>query len=196
MTRADQLKQVDGLESGTNKEPLQVHQLLNPQVANLNNSDIAGTDAGQGAERRFLDTRYRATEGVDVLMTRIHGQGCKLSCNCVCHAQYRLHSPQFMDALLGSLYIRYSGRFTAKFQCNEYLCDKQSQFRAMLIYSFPQWLLGASFPGHRCSLYQAHDLSVCLTIVPLWKMTTARSSSGERNADLETFSPEILYYYS
>ena len=142
--RENQLRQVDCLEGEINTEPLQVPQCSNPQVTNSYELEVVATDARRGADRRVLDARAGTTEGVDVLILQLQGQGCKLSCSCVCHTHYRLQSPLFMDGLLGSLCIRYSGYPTAKLQCNEYYCSKQSHFRAILVYSFPQWLLGAS----------------------------------------------------
>ena len=147
--RGDQPRQVDRLEGKKNTEPRHVPHILNPQVASPYELEVAATDARRGTDRSFLGVRDGATGGLAVLMSPNQEQGCKLSCSCICHAHHRLQSPLFMDGLLGSLCVRYSGCPAGKPQCNEYFCRQQSQFRAIFIYSFPQWFLGVSSQSHR-----------------------------------------------
>ena len=195
MIRGDQLRHVDRLKGEMNTEPYQVSQILNTQVASPYKLKVAATGARRGADQRFLDVRDGANEGLDLLTSHLQRQGCKLSCSCVCHAHHRLQSPLFMNELLGSFCVRYSGYSTGKPQCNEYLCSKQLQFRATFFYFFPQWLLGASSYSHRFSIYHTCVLAACLGKTSPVKSLYSSVFFLTKMADLETYSAENLYYY-
>ena len=77
--------------------------------------------------------------GVKVRM-QSHQRGfCTSRCNCVCHVSRRYRSPRSFDALLGTLFMGYTGspiRFAEK--CTSSLCKSRS---LKVQYFFPQWFL-------------------------------------------------------
>ena len=126
-------------------------ELLNGSSTSLN----AGASANHGhrgciTSKRCLsnlaDHPHKEAEilghpmlGVKVRMQSHQRVFCTSRCNCVCHASRRYRSPRSFDALLGTLFMGYTGsriRFAEK--CTSSLCKSRS---LKVQYLFPQWFL-------------------------------------------------------
>ena len=66
---------------------------------------------------------------------------CAPLCNCTCHHETWLRSPQFLSSILGSLLLSYGGLSLQKKSCSEQSCQGSAHASASFAYYFPQWLL-------------------------------------------------------
>lgn len=75
---------------------------------------------------------------------RIQASQCRRTCadwcSCDCHRRSLLRSPPYLDQLIGSIFIGYTGFPILGTKCNESACRKQSMIARVTCY-FPQWFL-------------------------------------------------------
>ena len=65
-------------------------------------------------------------------------------CNCSCHSYSRFRSPNFLDSVLGSLFIGYQNSPWLMQACNNLYCRshcRSKSKRTLCTYTFPAWLL-------------------------------------------------------
>ena len=77
---------------------------------------------------------------VQIRMSR-EANSCGDWCSCSCHARQQLRTPHFMDQVIGSLLIGYSGISVTKANCNEFACKQRSYPSVHFTYFFPYWFL-------------------------------------------------------
>ncbi len=65
---------------------------------------------------------------------------CDSACVCACHRRSRFGSPNFLNAVLGSLFVGYQASPRSAQRCNRHVCQLRSR-RITYTYAFPQWLL-------------------------------------------------------
>ena len=68
---------------------------------------------------------------------------CQAECTCRCHVRKSFQSPQFLNRLLGKVFIGYSGQFLLGTRCSEPLCQKYStsSLDMTVTYLFPLWFI-------------------------------------------------------
>jgi hypothetical protein len=66
---------------------------------------------------------------------------CNIQCACSCHFRYRARNPPFVDALLGVLFIGYTGMPTLDSKCDFNFCRNSSVRAVRITYTFPSWFL-------------------------------------------------------
>lgn len=69
---------------------------------------------------------------------------CRPLCACVCHKESRLQTPRWMDSIMGSLLLGYSGVPTISYlstKCTETLCHRNQSPLINAQYCFPSWFL-------------------------------------------------------
>ncbi|KAF2224518.1 ankyrin repeat-containing domain protein [Elsinoe ampelina] len=68
-----------------------------------------------------------------------HAESCKTPCNCQCHRNTRLKSPDILQQLLGQVSIGYAGITYLTAPCNERSCSRHQKARVRVQYQFPMW---------------------------------------------------------
>ena len=66
---------------------------------------------------------------------------CRQSCSCQCHTRRQWRSYQFLDQLLGTLFIGYSNTPRTTLSCDLMSCNRHQRNITTLFYVFPHWLL-------------------------------------------------------
>jgi hypothetical protein len=77
---------------------------------------------------------------VQIRMSR-EANSCGDWCSCSCHTRRQLRTPHFMDHVIGSLLVGYSGISVTKSNCNEFACKQRSYPSVHFTYFFPYWFL-------------------------------------------------------
>jgi hypothetical protein len=113
-------------------------------------------------------------QAIGVRMSQDQGLKCDYDCSCACHVYYRLQTPRFMDRLLGSLFVGYSGCPVSKTPCNEFRCRARGTAKAQFTYYFPPWFL-------------AQRMSLTITTTPLGALGLALTPSRIRSDDADIF---------
>ena len=66
---------------------------------------------------------------------------CNLFCKCCCDKKRQSRTPNFLDKIIGSLFVGYTDLPRLLQTCNVPECRKQSCLEARIFYSFPGWLV-------------------------------------------------------
>jgi hypothetical protein len=66
---------------------------------------------------------------------------CAKECGCCCHRPQRWRGPKFLGALLGHIFIGYSGLAFSKFACDKETCRGTQARGAIFSYTFPRWFI-------------------------------------------------------
>jgi hypothetical protein len=67
---------------------------------------------------------------------------CDQFCNCSCHLNFCVRSPQWLEAALGALFLRYSGTpILRRNPCNNGKCRRSGDSSTISTYYFPRWAL-------------------------------------------------------
>ena len=66
---------------------------------------------------------------------------CKRACSCSCHSVYRLSTPSLLQALMGSLLIKYNGLYGLNQPCNDFSCRRSCSATVRISYLFLDWML-------------------------------------------------------
>ena len=72
--------------------------------------------------------------------TSILARSCAPLCKCACHESFRLRSPNFLDCILGRVFVGYSATPSTLQACDKQYCVR-SLPGSSIIYYFPQWFL-------------------------------------------------------
>ena len=65
---------------------------------------------------------------------------CNSSCQCACHRRHSFRSPNFLNSILGSLFVAYEPSPWSTQACDIPSCQKRSQ-KLTYTYAFPRWFL-------------------------------------------------------
>lgn len=77
------------------------------------------------------------------LNTSVH-RSCRSLCACICHRETKLRLPNWMESIVGTLFLGYSGMPTASFlssKCTEVACQRNRSALISVQYCFPRWFL-------------------------------------------------------
>ena len=66
---------------------------------------------------------------------------CHAKCTCRCHIRKCCRSPQFLNSLLGTIFIGYSGQFQLGTRCSEPDCQRYSASSLDVNYLVPLWFV-------------------------------------------------------
>lgn len=89
----------------------------------------------------FDSKQMTAISAVGIRTAQFSRMACKPWCSCICHAQKTLKSPSFMERLVGSLFVGYTGIPRLRSQCNQQSCHLASPPMIYITYYFPAWFL-------------------------------------------------------
>ena len=136
--------------------------------------DVGSTKAfHHNGEILFSSKQLTAVSAVGIRTTHFPRTACRPWCSCACHSETRAQTPQFLEKLLGSLFIGYSGLPAITKSCSERSCHARAQPIVNITYFFPPWFL-------------ARKISLALSSVALAgpdaKLRTQRTVPGD--ADL------------
>jgi len=67
------------------------------------------------------------------------GSPCRPGCCCSCHKRQHFQSPSFLNQLIGTLFVGYSGIPILTPECNEYSCQRRATPSTQIAYCFPTW---------------------------------------------------------
>lgn len=65
---------------------------------------------------------------------------CGLKCTCTCHKRTRFRSPQFLNSIIGSLFLGYNASPLLGQRCNKEYCRSPST-DVTYTYAFPRWFV-------------------------------------------------------
>lgn len=82
----------------------------------------------------------RAPSSVTQISLR-YARHCTISCNCSCHKQSRLRTPNWANNVLGSLFVGYTGFSPLSPRCDVASCQGRSYSVTQITYTFPWWFL-------------------------------------------------------
>jgi hypothetical protein len=102
----------------------------------------------------FASKEMTAISAVGIRTAHFSRTACTPWCSCICHKKTTLKTPSFMERLLGSLFIGYSGIPRLRPKCNEHSCHLESQPLLYITYFFPAWFL-------------ARTMSLMISTIPL-----------------------------
>jgi hypothetical protein len=123
----------------------------------------------------FDSKQMTAISAVGIRTAQFPRVACKPWCSCICHTERSFRSPSFMEKLVGSLFIGYSGVPILRQKCNQHSCHLESQPLMYVTYYFPTWFL-------------ARMVSLMISTTPLAgpvvSLKTQRTVSGD--ADIFT----------
>ena len=68
-------------------------------------------------------------------------QKCDPWCPCVCHKESRAETPQFLQSIVGALFVGYSGLPLLTPPCNNKACHRTGEGLLQVNYYFPKWFL-------------------------------------------------------
>ena len=125
----------------------------------------------------FDSKQLTAVSAVGIRTAHLPRTACKPWCSCVCHSETRIQTPQFLQQILGGLFIGYSGLPVLTKPCNQQSCHLRAQPMSYITYFFPLWFL-------------ARMISLVLTTTPMAgpvvSLKTQRTIPG--NADIFTYA--------
>lgn len=75
-------------------------------------------------------------EGVRVRLNQ-YALTCHTGCKCVCHSSSKVATPQFLDRVLGQLFVGYAGLPLLSAKCDIQDCAKRESARVSVEYWFP-----------------------------------------------------------
>jgi hypothetical protein len=118
----------------------------------------------------FDSKQMTAISAVGIRTAQFPRVACKPWCSCICHTERSFRSPSFMEQLVGSLFVGYSGIPILRQKCNQHSCHLESQPLVYITYFFPIWFL-------------ARMISLMISTTPLAgpvvSLKTQRTVSGD-----------------
>ena len=120
----------------------------------LGNNSESAVEAGNDEELQINPTlpphytdyttphRQRRVSDVSTVRLFVRRQSlCGGYCSCVCHSHTRKRTPSFLQNVLGTLFISYTGMPLLRYCCNNPSCVSQTPRSLELTYCFPSWVL-------------------------------------------------------
>ena len=105
--------------------------------------------------RAILDAcTDKSAAAVSISTSPLTRKPCETWCSCVCHQRTAISTSPIFTALLGTLFVGYSGQPSLKGRCNQSQCRSTGQKQIQFTYTFPRWFL-------------ARMVSVVLTSMPM-----------------------------
>src|SRR5215469_10094539 len=111
-----------------------------PHFGNLSTPDLRSSSAWDSGKvtSTLLDVcKGSETGGVAITASVPSRRRCKDGCTCVCHQRKSYRSYRFLEAVLGSLFIGYSGQPKVNVNCNISQCANNRPNKIELTYIFP-----------------------------------------------------------
>ena len=115
-----------------------------PHFGNLSTPDLRSSSAWDSGKvtSTLLDVcKGSETGGVAITASVPSRRRCKDGCTCVCHQRKSYRSYRFLEAVLGSLFIGYSGQPKVNVNCNISQCANNRPNKIELTYIFPRWFM-------------------------------------------------------
>ena len=101
--------------------------------------DIPKTSGRQRSKISHLDFRTSITEHIPFTL-HLKQDLCDTDCACACHRRNSIRSPNFLNTVLGNLFINYQVCPWSSQVCNKPSCGNKSS-RVTYTYAFPRWLM-------------------------------------------------------
>jgi hypothetical protein len=89
----------------------------------------------------FDSSKLTAISAVGIRTAQFPRSVCKPWCSCVCHERGQIRTPHFLERIIGSLFIGYSGLPILTKPCNQTSCHLRAQPTSTVTYFFPQWFM-------------------------------------------------------
>ena len=99
---------------------------------------------GLDTTRRFSDSPgslFHDANFSALRMRFLRRQKCDPWCTCACHKQSRAETPQFLQSIVGALFVGYTGLPLLTPPCNSKKCHRTGEGFLLVNYYFPQWFL-------------------------------------------------------
>lgn len=74
------------------------------------------------------------------IILKLSQNSCNSACHCACHRRNSFKSPNFLNSILGSLFVAYEPSPWSAQACESLICRKRSQ-KLTYTYAFPRWFL-------------------------------------------------------
>ncbi len=98
----------------------------------------------QGRTRNASPSSYTKLNVLQVNTTYTPHPACNAWCSCTCHRQGGLHTPSFLQRVVGSLFVGYVGGLVQPPKCDEPRCSRPSQRSTRITYYFPIWFISCA----------------------------------------------------
>lgn len=100
------------------------------------------TPPSSSLRRSETSKAFRPHDSFSSLRMRfLRRRQCRSYCGCACHAPTRFNSPRMLQAVVGSLFVGYSGIPRVSPACNDDDCVASKEAFVQINYMFPQWLV-------------------------------------------------------
>lgn len=134
----------------------------------IKNTDSSSTEANDNAfpieneDSLSIENDAYFITSEQTLKFRLYQPGrCNLFCKCCCHKKRQTRSPNFLDKIIGSFFVGYTGLPLLSQTCNVPECRKQSNLEARIFYSFPAWIVKRKIMMN-ISFHQPEGFELCL----------------------------------
>ena len=87
---------------------------------------------------------------------KISQNSCNSACHCACHRRHSFKSPNFLNSILGSLFLAYEPSPWSAQVCDSLICRKRSQ-KLTYTYAFPRWFLRRILVMNMACSYQGPE---------------------------------------
>ncbi|KAL8741464.1 MAG: hypothetical protein Q9184_008381, partial [Pyrenodesmia sp. 2 TL-2023] len=130
--------------------PLQEGQQELTSFSSLGGPDsITSSSAVQKAFKEAEEEPTRAQElafkevplAIPVSWPQGRNMECSSECKCTCHTRQNMQALSSLEAILGRLFLSYTGPSILRKPCNLSTCRQQNARAIRLTYFFPQWFL-------------------------------------------------------
>jgi len=129
------------------------------------NSTISSCHPSPADSKIFALTPDHAITSSRVTQVSLrYSRRCTTICDCSCHKQRRLGTPNWANQLLGSLFIDYTGFPAFSPRCDAASCQYPSSSATQVTYTFPWWFLNCVLAA-TIAYSQPEGPELCLRIV-------------------------------
>jgi hypothetical protein len=134
---AVQMLQIQSFFEAQNRTREMIEQVHKAFVAS--NKGIGGLHALSDSATITSSMRIETASAIQVRTSYRRVMLCGPACRCSCHSERRRRTPQFLNRLMGSLFLGYTGVPVFPHPCDDSLCAQRSFPSAHLTYFFPEW---------------------------------------------------------
>jgi len=134
---AVQMLQIQSLFEAQNRTREMIEQVYEAFVAS--NKGKGGLHVLSDSATIASSTRIETASAIQVRTSYRRIALCDPACRCSCHSERRKQTPLFLNRLMGSLFLGYTGVPIFPRPCDDSHCTQRSFPSAQLTYFFPEW---------------------------------------------------------
>jgi len=138
--------------------------------------------------------QYRPISPPTVQVRTSVQQNCSPLCMCICHRESRLRTPDWINSIIGKLFLGYSGvPLIGSQRCTEIACCGNGTSLLKIDYYFPLWFLQRMITFRRQnSLLEENQISVRTPrVIPLTNQIFNFCYSGDVDAVRSLFTRKL-----